>query len=216
MEFCNPKCPQPRRGQNCGGCMPDTSCGMPPKTIMPCPSASAKCDKNEKRMPERNMASMMPDQNMANMMPNQNMANTMPDRNMVNMMPNPNMANTMPERNMANMMSDQNMVNMMPNPNMANTMPNRNMANMMPERSMGSGMPNPNMTSTMPGWDAGNMSCNMGLTQPDNSGCWDHFPIAMAYVPWQRWQQPYPIEHGFKRGTIFPDLDLPFVMGRCQ
>ncbi|MFR7989247.1 MAG: spore coat associated protein CotJA [Anaerovoracaceae bacterium] len=35
--------------------------------------------------------------------------------------------------------------------------------------------------------------------------------VAMAYVPWQRWQQPYDYERGFQTGTIFPDLDLPFT-----
>jgi len=34
--------------------------------------------------------------------------------------------------------------------------------------------------------------------------------LAMAYVPWQRWQKTYPLEEGFHRGTIFPELDLPF------
>ena len=34
--------------------------------------------------------------------------------------------------------------------------------------------------------------------------------LAMAYVPWQRWQETYPLEEGFKRGTIFPELDFPF------
>lgn len=41
-------------------------------------------------------------------------------------------------------------------------------------------------------------------------------PIAMAYVPWQRWKQTYSLEQGLNRGTIFPELDLPFVMGRCR
>ena len=34
--------------------------------------------------------------------------------------------------------------------------------------------------------------------------------LAMAYVPWQRWQETYPLEEGFHHGTIFPDLNLPF------
>lgn len=34
--------------------------------------------------------------------------------------------------------------------------------------------------------------------------------LAMAYVPWQRWQETYPLEEGLHRGTIFPELDLPF------
>lgn len=33
----------------------------------------------------------------------------------------------------------------------------------------------------------------------------------MAYVPWQIWQQPYEYEKGFEVGTIFPDLNLPFL-----
>ena len=33
----------------------------------------------------------------------------------------------------------------------------------------------------------------------------------MAYVPWQRWQQPYDYEEGFRTGTIFPELNLPFL-----
>lgn len=43
-----------------------------------------------------------------------------------------------------------------------------------------------------------------------------NMPAAMAYVPWQQWRQTYPMEKGFSRGTIFPELDLPFVMGRCR
>lgn len=41
-------------------------------------------------------------------------------------------------------------------------------------------------------------------------------PIGMGYVPWQTWGQTYPMEQGFVRGTLFPDLDLPFLMGRCR
>ncbi|HJC48693.1 MAG TPA: spore coat associated protein CotJA [Candidatus Lachnoclostridium pullistercoris] len=42
------------------------------------------------------------------------------------------------------------------------------------------------------------------------------FPVGMTYVPMQKWQQTYDLGLGFSRGTIFPDLDFPFVMGRCQ
>lgn len=41
-------------------------------------------------------------------------------------------------------------------------------------------------------------------------------PLAMGYVPMQRWGQTYPIGQGMSRGTIFPELDQPFVMGRCR
>lgn len=44
----------------------------------------------------------------------------------------------------------------------------------------------------------------------------DRFPIAMGYVPMQRWSQPSSIDEGLCRGTIFSELDLPFVMGRCM
>lgn len=42
------------------------------------------------------------------------------------------------------------------------------------------------------------------------------FPVGMGYVPWQQWAQTYPIDRGFQRGTIFPELDLIFAMGRCR
>lgn len=35
--------------------------------------------------------------------------------------------------------------------------------------------------------------------------------LAMAYVPWQKWQQPYDFDKSLMVGTIFPDLDLPFL-----
>lgn len=45
-------------------------------------------------------------------------------------------------------------------------------------------------------------------------------PIAMAYVPWQQWREIYDSKDGFRRGTIFRELDLPFYGGRgteaCQ
>lgn len=42
------------------------------------------------------------------------------------------------------------------------------------------------------------------------------FPLGMSYVPMQKWSQPSPLCEGFKRGTMFRELDLPFMMGRCQ
>ncbi len=38
-------------------------------------------------------------------------------------------------------------------------------------------------------------------------------PLAMAYVPCQQWGETYNIENGFERGTVFPELDLPFSPG---
>ena len=41
----------------------------------------------------------------------------------------------------------------------------------------------------------------------------DQCPIAMAYVPMQRWCETYEPAEGWHRGTIFPELDLPFLGG---
>jgi hypothetical protein len=38
-------------------------------------------------------------------------------------------------------------------------------------------------------------------------------PLAMAYVPWQCWCETYKPAEGWCRGTIFPELDLPFLGG---
>jgi len=38
----------------------------------------------------------------------------------------------------------------------------------------------------------------------------DDFPIAMAYVPWQKWNGAYPAEEALEKGTVFPELYLPF------
>lgn len=34
--------------------------------------------------------------------------------------------------------------------------------------------------------------------------------VAMAYVPYQQYNDVYTPEKGLDRGTIFPDLDKPF------
>lgn len=37
--------------------------------------------------------------------------------------------------------------------------------------------------------------------------------LAMAYVPWQQWRYLYEADEGFHCGTIFKELNKPF-MGR--
>lgn len=39
----------------------------------------------------------------------------------------------------------------------------------------------------------------------------DDLPLGMAYVPFQKWRELYPPEVGFHRGTIFAELDKPFI-----
>lgn len=41
-------------------------------------------------------------------------------------------------------------------------------------------------------------------------------PLAMAYVPPQKWTIVYDNEEGLTAGTIFPALHLPFEGGRKQ
>lgn len=44
----------------------------------------------------------------------------------------------------------------------------------------------------------------------------DKFPVAMAYVPWQRFDGIYEdLEKAFCSGTIFPELNKPFTGRRC-
>lgn len=44
------------------------------------------------------------------------------------------------------------------------------------------------------------------------------FPIAMVYVPWQRFSQTYELSKGLCAGTIFPELNKPFCgkRGVCK
>ena len=76
--------------------------------------------------------------------------------------------------------------------------------------NMGTAPANMGAMPAMPG--------NMAQGQNNMAFCedLDRFPIGMGYVPMQRWSQPSPLDEGFCRGTIFTELDLPFVMGRCM
>lgn len=41
-------------------------------------------------------------------------------------------------------------------------------------------------------------------------------PLAMAYVPWQRFDRMYDdLEKGYCNGTVFPELNKPFTGRRC-
>ena len=37
------------------------------------------------------------------------------------------------------------------------------------------------------------------------------FPLGMAYVPIQRWKELYDPELALQRGTMFRQLDFPFI-----
>lgn len=38
-------------------------------------------------------------------------------------------------------------------------------------------------------------------------------PLAMAYVPFQQMSEVYDEDNALKKGTLFPELDLPFSKG---
>ena len=40
--------------------------------------------------------------------------------------------------------------------------------------------------------------------------------LAMAYVPWQHLHTVYEPEYALERGTLFPELDKPFLAGGCS
>ena len=46
---------------------------------------------------------------------------------------------------------------------------------------------------------------------PDETECGYCITPAMSYTPMQKWGEVYDPDKGFSRGTIFPELDLPFV-----
>ncbi len=48
--------------------------------------------------------------------------------------------------------------------------------------------------------------CNEDLANT----CLDRMPIAMAYVPFQKWRKVFDAPTGLAHGTIFEELVLPF------
>lgn len=52
-----------------------------------------------------------------------------------------------------------------------------------------------------------NQDYGFGITALDN------LPLAMSYVPFQKWKSTYPLDQALQSGTLFPDLDLPFQGG---
>ncbi|MDD7216535.1 MAG: spore coat associated protein CotJA [Anaerovoracaceae bacterium] len=55
-------------------------------------------------------------------------------------------------------------------------------------------------------WQGGSAGNAMGF----DSMYLGSLPLASAYVPFQQWKTTYSLDTGLERGTIFPELDLPF------
>lgn len=52
------------------------------------------------------------------------------------------------------------------------------------------------------------INCNSSRCERKN------MPIAMAYVPWQEFRNLDNFKNGYNAGTIFKDLNKPFMGGR--
>ncbi len=52
-------------------------------------------------------------------------------------------------------------------------------------------------------------------TSVDEHEC-DGMVLAMAYIPVQQFDTLFEIEEGFARGTVFPELEKPFMGGGCS
>ena len=61
--------------------------------------------------------------------------------------------------------------------------------------------------------------CNRAMSQKNcyqrNEGYMDKFPVGMTYVPWQNWNQIYELDKALSSGTLFPELDKPFIGRRA-
>lgn len=71
-----------------------------------------------------------------------------------------------------------------------------------------SGMPSP-AQSFANGFCA---DCDMPPENSENAcTCLEDLPIAMAYVPMQKFRNLYEADVALDRGTAFSELDLPFI-----
>lgn len=91
------------------------------------------------------------------------------------------------------------------NRNSMNCGMNRNTNN----RNMGEHRMGKDMMQNKPGCGCSKKEgCDRG-TEPV-----DRMAPGMAFVPWQKWEDVYCMEKGLERGTIFEQLDKPFLGGR--
>ena len=53
--------------------------------------------------------------------------------------------------------------------------------------------------------------CSCGGTEEMGRWGLDGYPLAMVYAPNQTFHELYDLEHSLAAGTIFSELDLPFL-----
>lgn len=54
---------------------------------------------------------------------------------------------------------------------------------------------------------------NDALSEEVSSGLPENASLAMAYVPFQQWNNVYTMDEALNKGTLFPDLEFPFERG---
>lgn len=54
-----------------------------------------------------------------------------------------------------------------------------------------------------------------GAVESKNVDCINSLPLAMAYVPIQKWREIYGSDVALDRGTLFSELDKPFLGRRA-
>ena len=68
---------------------------------------------------------------------------------------------------------------------------------------------------TMPEMAREKGCCTMPEMTREKKSCHMHhderWPVGMTYVPMQAWRELYQPDEGFHKGTIFRELDLPFL-----
>ena len=61
--------------------------------------------------------------------------------------------------------------------------------------------------------------CTESVSCSENIRTISDYVLAMAYVPWQHFSTVYEPDRSLSAGTIFPELDKPFLAangGRCR
>ena len=64
-----------------------------------------------------------------------------------------------------------------------------------------------------------NMGPDRGVGIYDNRDCGfrnDNLYLAISTVPMQKWRQTYRSGQALNSGTMFSELDLPFLGGNCK
>ncbi|MGN1157190.1 MAG: spore coat associated protein CotJA [Agathobacter sp.] len=64
---------------------------------------------------------------------------------------------------------------------------------------------------TMKPYPATSYECGCYHKTKNNCDCIDQMPLAMAYVPWQQWEETFEPCNALLHGTLFPELALPFL-----